>query len=84
MLVVRSLATGDAAYGSVTRSQPALETRTNPGNWGLSAIDDLIWKERSSKRTHGYALCGPLQDGTAADQAVGGVMAHQTCNRYGP
>ncbi len=83
MLVVRPLATGDAAYGSVTRSQPALETRTNPGNWGLSAIDGLIWKERPSKRAHGYALCEPLQDGTAADQAVGGAMAHQTCNRYG-
>ncbi len=25
-----------------------------------------------------------LEDGAAADQAVGGVMAHQTFDRYGP
>ncbi len=24
-----------------------------------------------------------LQDGAATDQAVGGVKAYQTCNRYG-
>ena len=46
-------------------------------------MDDAIWKEASSKGWCGYAPYQALQDGTAADQAVGGAMAHHTCNRYG-
>ena len=73
-----------AADGSVTRGQPTLGTGITPGKLGL--IPDrgggLEWflpeKGVAPSPLH------PPEDGAAAHQVVGGVMARQADNGWGP
>ena len=43
----------------------------------------MAWNGTSSKVTRAM-LRVPPEDGTASDQVVGGVTAHQADDRYGP